>query len=54
MGIGGGTYAYFLRKRGIPAAVWMTSDETAHEPNEYCRIRNLVEDCKVMATIPLL
>ena len=54
MGIGGGTCAAHFRRRGIQAAVWMTTDDTAHQPNEYCVIRNLVEDAKVMALLPVL
>ncbi|WP_297507655.1 M20 family metallo-hydrolase [Thermococcus sp.] len=53
-GIGGGTFAAFFRKLGIPAVVWATLDETAHQPNEYARIDNMVEDAKVMAVLPLL
>lgn len=48
-GIGGGTVAAFFRRIGVPAAVWSTVDETAHSPNEYCIIENLVADAKVMA-----
>ncbi len=36
-GIGGGTFAAFFRKLGIPAVVWATLDEMAHQPNEYAR-----------------
>ncbi len=54
MGIGGGTCAAHLRKVGIQAAVWMTTEETAHQPNEYCVIDNMVEDAKVMAAVPLI
>ncbi|NJE05638.1 M20 family metallo-hydrolase [Thermococcus sp. M36] len=53
-GIGGGTFAAYFRKLGIPAVVWATLDETAHQPNEYAWIKNLVEDAKVMATLALL
>ncbi len=53
-GIGGGTFAAFFRKIGIPAVVWCTCDETAHQPNEYAKIENIVEDAKVFAVIPLL
>ncbi|WP_048055381.1 M20 family metallo-hydrolase [Pyrococcus sp. NA2] len=53
-GIGGGTFAAFFRKRGIPAVVWATLDETAHQPNEYAKIDNIVEDAKVMAALSLL
>lgn len=48
-GIGGGTVGSFFRKIGIPAVVWSTIDETAHMPNEYCKIENLLADAKVMA-----
>ncbi|AEH25350.1 diaminopimelate aminotransferase [Pyrococcus yayanosii CH1] len=53
-GIGGGTFAAFFRKLGIPAVVWATLDETAHQPNEYAKIDNMVEDAKVMAALALL
>ncbi|MEM0257045.1 MAG: M20 family metallo-hydrolase [Sulfolobales archaeon] len=48
-GIGGGTVAAFFRRIGIPAAVWSTIDETAHSPNEYCVIENLIADAKIIA-----
>ncbi|MDD4308266.1 MAG: M20 family metallo-hydrolase [Thermoplasmata archaeon] len=51
MGIGGGTCAAMFREKGIPAAVWETNDELAHEPNEYCKVANLVADAKVMARL---
>ncbi len=50
-GIGGGTFAAYFRKLGIPAAVWCTIDRKAHQPNEYAKIENLVEDAKVMAAL---
>ena len=53
-GIGGGTYAALFRRRGFPAAVWATLDETAHNPNEYAKISNIVEDTKVFAILPIL
>ncbi|MGC8939830.1 MAG: M20 family metallo-hydrolase [Candidatus Bathyarchaeia archaeon] len=53
-GIGGGTCAAFFRKIGIPAVVWSTIDETAHQPNEYTKIQNLVEDAKVYAFLMTL
>ncbi len=37
-GIGGGTVAAFFRQAGLPAAVWLTSSDTAHQPNEFCRL----------------
>jgi succinyl-diaminopimelate desuccinylase len=54
VGIGGLTVGNLFRKEGIPTAVWSTIDEVAHEPNEYCRIRNLIDDTKVFAALPLL
>jgi succinyl-diaminopimelate desuccinylase len=49
MGIGGGTVAALFRRRGIPAVVWSTMDDLAHQPDEYCVIENMVEDAKVFA-----
>lgn len=51
IGIGGGTVAAIFRKNGIPAAVWSTMDDLAHQPNEYCVIDNLIEDTKVFAHV---
>ncbi len=48
-GIGGGTVAALLRKKGYPVVVWSKIDDMAHQPNEYCRIENLVGDAKVFA-----
>jgi succinyl-diaminopimelate desuccinylase len=53
MGIGGGTCAAYLRRAGLRAVVWMTTEETAHQPDEYCVIDNMVEDAKVMASLVL-
>ena len=53
-GIGGGTCAAFFRKQGIPAVVWSTIDEVAHQPDEYARIKNMVEDAKVFALLALM
>ncbi|HVP27330.1 MAG TPA: M20 family metallo-hydrolase [Candidatus Bathyarchaeia archaeon] len=50
-GIGGGTCAAFFRKIKIPAVVWCTIDETAHQPNEYTKIKNLVADAKIFALL---
>jgi succinyl-diaminopimelate desuccinylase len=52
-GIGGGTCAAHFRRAGFPAVVWSTVDETAHQPNEYARIENLVGDSKVFALLAL-
>jgi succinyl-diaminopimelate desuccinylase len=48
-GIGGGTCAAFFRQIDIPAVVWCTIDETAHQPNEYAKIENILADAKVYA-----
>lgn len=53
MGIGGGTVAAFFRKSGLPAAVWCTCPDTAHQPNEYCLIPDILNDAKVFATIAM-
>jgi succinyl-diaminopimelate desuccinylase len=50
-GIGGGSCAAFFRKQGIPAALWSTVDEVAHQPNEYCKIKNMIADAKVFALL---
>jgi len=51
MGIGGGTVAAFFREAGLPAAVWSTISPTAHQPNEYCLITDIITDAKIMATV---
>jgi succinyl-diaminopimelate desuccinylase len=50
-GIGGGSCAAFFRKKGIPAALWSTVDEVAHQQNEYCKIENMIADAKVFALL---
>ncbi len=50
-GIGGGTVAAFFRQQGLPAAVWMTVSDTAHSPNEFCLLSNLLGDAKVLAHV---
>lgn len=44
VGIGGGTVARYLRRHGYQAIVWMTCDETAHQPNEYTRLSYVLAD----------
>ncbi len=51
MGIGGGTVAALFRREGFEAACWSRLDETAHQPNEYSIIDNMVGDAKVFAHI---
>jgi len=49
-GIGGGTFAVFFRKKGIPAVVWAQEcDAVAHQPDEYTEISYLVNNAKVFA-----
>ncbi len=50
-GIGGGTVAALLRRRGLPAVVWSTLLGTAHQPNEHSSIRNTLADARVMAHV---
>lgn len=50
-GIGGGTVAALFRKANFDAACWSKVDETAHQPNEYCIIDNMMGDAKVFAHI---
>jgi succinyl-diaminopimelate desuccinylase len=35
----------------LPAAVWSTCPDTAHQPNEYCLISQVISDAKVFAAI---
>jgi succinyl-diaminopimelate desuccinylase len=48
-GIGGGTVAAIFRREGYEAAVWSTIEDLAHQPNEYCKVENLLNDAKVFA-----
>ncbi len=51
MGIGGGTVAAFFRKEGLPAAVWSTCPDSAHQPNEFCLIPDIITDAKIFACL---
>ncbi|MDD5307180.1 MAG: M20 family metallo-hydrolase [Deltaproteobacteria bacterium] len=51
VGIGGGTVAANLRRRGLPCVVWARQDETMHGPDEYARLSNIVGDAKVFANV---
>lgn len=51
IGIGGGTVAAHFRNAGFSAACWSKIDDTAHMPNEYCVIDNMLDDAKVLAHI---
>ncbi len=50
-GVGGGTCVAFFRQVGIPAVVWSTVDEVAHQPNEYAKVENMVNDAKIFALL---
>jgi succinyl-diaminopimelate desuccinylase len=52
-GIGGGTCAAFFRQIGIPAVVWSTIDDMAHQPNEYANVENMVNDAKIFALLAI-
>lgn len=47
-GIGGGTLAARIRRGGWPAVVWARQDGTAHQPNEYCWLPNILGDARVL------
>ena len=51
VGIGGGTVASIFRRENFEAACWSKVEETAHQPNEYCIIDNMMGDAKVFAHI---
>ena len=51
IGIGGGTVAALFRRANFEAACWSKVEETAHQPNEYCVIDNMMGDAKVFAHI---
>jgi succinyl-diaminopimelate desuccinylase len=51
VGIGGGTVASHFRRAGFEAACWSKCDETAHQPNEYCVIENMLGDAKVFSHV---
>ena len=52
-GIAVRTAAAFLRKSGHQVACWSKIEETAHQPDEYCVIDNMMGDTKVFAHILL-
>lgn len=49
VGIGGGTVAAILRRKGKHALVWSTLNHFAHQPNEASSIKSTINDAKVMA-----
>jgi len=52
-GIGVRTVASFLRRAGFQVACWSKIEETAHQPDEYCVIDNMLGDTKVFAHLLL-
>ncbi|MGC8652351.1 MAG: M20 family metallo-hydrolase [Candidatus Micrarchaeia archaeon] len=51
VGVGGGTVAKYFRDLGMPAVVWATLPDNAHQPNEYLIIDDMVSDTKVFASL---
>ncbi len=51
VGIGGGTVGAHFRAIGIDAAIWSTLDEMCHQPNEYCKIENMIRDAETLAML---
>lgn len=43
--------AAFFRQQGLPVAVWNSWHHTAHMPNEYCLVSDMVKDAQVFALI---
>ncbi len=50
-GIGGGTCAAMLRRQHIPAVVWATVDDLAHQANEYAVFDNIIQDISVFISL---
>ncbi|MBQ7154756.1 MAG: M20 family metallo-hydrolase [Synergistaceae bacterium] len=49
-GVGGGTFAAYFRKKGIPAVVWSQEcGGVAHQPDEFTEIEYIVNNAKVFA-----
>ena len=53
IGIGGGTLAALLRRRGIPAGVCSTIASSCHETNEHSSIQSTIDDTKVFALMAM-
>jgi len=53
VGVGGGTVAAVLRRKGYQAVVWATLNHAAHQPNEWASIKNTIDDAKVIGDILL-
>jgi len=52
-GIGGGTVAAIFRRLGLPAVVYSKIHESAHQPDEFCVLDDLIADAKVFATVAM-
>jgi len=52
-GLGGGTCAAYFRRASLPAVVWSTVDEVAHQSDEYSKVENMVNDAKIFALLAL-
>ena len=51
-GVGGGTFAAFFRRKGIPAVVWQQECAgVAHQPDEYTETDYIVNNAKVFASM---
>ena len=48
-GVGAGTVASYIRKKDYHVAVWSKTNQTAHQPDENCRIDNMLGNAKVFA-----
>ncbi|XPV77775.1 MAG: M20 family metallo-hydrolase [Desulfovibrio sp.] len=53
VGIGGGTVAAILRRKGFDAIVWSSLMHNAHQPNESSSLSKTIGDAKVMAALAL-
>ncbi|HKK33356.1 MAG TPA: M20 family metallo-hydrolase [Desulfomicrobiaceae bacterium] len=53
MGVGGGTVAAVIRRKGLHAAVWATLLGKAHQPNECASIASTLKDAQVMGHLLL-
>jgi succinyl-diaminopimelate desuccinylase len=51
VGIGGGTVGAYLRNAGLDCVVWCRIGDTAHQPNEWASLENIMGDAKVMALL---
>ena len=51
IGVGGGTVGAYLRNAGIDSVVWSRINNTAHQPNEYALLENILGDAKVFSLL---